>query len=737
MMADLKNLTLSAGGGGPRYSGDEQVQFIPGGSHQVTIKSPPPTLHLENLNNAILGGSQNNLHCNCNGSASNGAVAAMCSSSMFARKVPNHSPGQDGKRPAVTLTHLPKRPPVDIEFKNLAYSVSEGRKRGYKTILKCVNGKFRSGELTAIMGPSGAGKSTLMNVLAGYKTSHLSGSVLINGKDRNLRKFRKMSCYIMQDDRLLPHLTVYEAMMISANLKLGKDISKSEKKVVIEEIIETLGLSDASNTQAQCLSGGQRKRLSIALELVNNPPVMFFDEPTSGLDSSTCYQCLSLLKSLSRGGRTIICTIHQPSARLFEMFDHLYLLAEGQCIYQGNVSGLVPFLSSMGLDCPSYHNPADYVMEVACGEHGECVHKLVMAVNNGKCVNYQHHQAAINAVQTVSNDIAKESPQQETKSESALIPNGMVKQPNGGTVINMPISCTTSLLDSAESIEQKVGFPTNSCTQFWILLKRSFLSQIRDMTLTKVRLISHIIVGFLIGAIYYDIGNEASQVMSNAGCVFFTVMFLMFTAMMPTILTFPTEMSVFVREHLNYWYSVKSYYLARTLADVPFQIVYSVAYVIIVYFITSQPLETNRFMMYLTICVLTALVSQSIGLVIGAALSVESGVFIGPVSSVPIILFSGFFVNFDAIPKYLKFLSYVSYVRYSFEGAMISVYGYNRAKLKCSDAYCHFKSPTKFLEEMSMQDAVFWVDAVALAGFLIILRVIAYFVLRLKLRSLR
>ncbi|XP_017760069.1 PREDICTED: ATP-binding cassette sub-family G member 4 [Eufriesea mexicana] len=736
MMADLKNLALT-GGGGSRYSGDEQVQFIPGGSHQVTIKSPPPSLHLENLNNAVLSGSQNNLHCNCNGSTSNGTAVAMSSSSMFVRKVPNHSPGQDGKRPAVTLTHLPKRPPVDVEFKNLAYSVSEGRKRGYKTILKCVNGKFRSGELTAIMGPSGAGKSTLMNVLAGYKTSHLSGSVLINGKDRNLRRFRKMSCYIMQDDRLLPHLTVYETMTVSANLKLGKDISKREKKIVIEEIIETLGLSDASNTQTHCLSGGQRKRLSIALELVNNPPVMFFDEPTSGLDSSTCYQCLSLLKSLSRGGRTIICTIHQPSARLFEMFDHLYLLAEGQCIYQGNVGGLVPFLSSMGLECPGYHNPADYVMEVACGEHGECVHKLVMAVNNGKCANYQHHQAAINAVQTVSNDIAKESPQQETKSESALIPNGVAKQPNGGTVINIPISCTTSLLDSAESIEQKVGFPTNSCTQFWILLKRIFLSQIRDMTLTRVRLISHIIVGFLIGAIYYDIGNDASQVMSNAGCVFFTVMFLMFTAMMPTILTFPTEMAVFVREHLNYWYSVKAYYIARTLADVPFQIVYSIAYVIIVYFMTSQPLETNRFMMYLTICILTALVSQSIGLVIGAAMSVESGVFIGPVSSVPIVLFSGFFVNFDAIPKYLKFLSYVSYVRYSFEGAMISVYGYNRAKLKCSEAYCHFKSPTKFLEEMSMQNAVFWLDAVALTGFLLTLRVIAYFVLRLKLRSLR
>ncbi|XP_012271226.1 ATP-binding cassette sub-family G member 4 [Orussus abietinus] len=740
-MADLKSLGLT-GVGSSRYNGDEQVQFIADGSHQVTIRSPPPSLHLENLNNAVLGGSQNNLHCSCNGAASNGTASTVCSGEVLARKVPNHSGaspgGQSNKKPAVSLTHLPKRPPVDIEFKNLAYSVSEGRKRGYKTILKCVNGKFRSGELTAIMGPSGAGKSTLMNVLAGYKTSHLSGSVLINGKDRNLRRFRKMSCYIMQDDRLLPHLTVYEAMNVSANLKLGKDISKSSKKIVIEEIIETLGLSEASNTQTQRLSGGQRKRLSIALELVNNPPVMFFDEPTSGLDSSSCFQCLNLLKSLSRGGRTIICTIHQPSARLFEMFDHLYLLAEGQCIYQGNVGGLVPFLSSMGLDCPSYHNPADYVMEVACGEHGECVHKLVMAVNNGRCNNYQHYQMTLAAAQAVSNDIVKQSPPQEqTKPEGAGMPNGVAKIPTGATVINMPVSCTTSLLDSAESIEQKVGFPNSGWIQFWILLKRTFLSQIRDMTLTTVRLISHIIVGFLIGAIYYNIGNEASEVMSNAGCIFFTIMFLMFTALMPTILTFPMEMAVFVREHLNYWYSLKAFYFARTLIDLPFQIVYSVAYIVIVYFMTSQPLEPERFFMYLNICVLTALVSQSIGLVIGAAMSVETGVFVGPVCSVPIVLFSGFFVNFKAIPRYLKFLSYVSYIRYSFEGAMISVYGYDRAKLKCKEDYCHYKSPTKFLEQMSMEKAVYWMDVVGLVGFLIAIRIIAYFVLRLKLRSLR
>ncbi|KAJ8922837.1 hypothetical protein NQ315_007872 [Exocentrus adspersus] len=693
-------------------------------SYTKGICSPPLNREVESLNNASsLSGSQTNL---CNGSS----AVAITNIGGTLRKVPNDNSPNNHKKPTISLTHLPKRPPVDIQFIDLSYSVSEGRKRGYKTILKCVNGKFKSGELTGIMGPSGAGKSTLMNILAGYKTSNLDGQVLINGKERSLRRFRKMSCYIMQDDCLSPLLSVKEAMQVSANLKLGKGITHSEKKIVINEIIETLGLQDCVDTNSSSLSGGQRKRLSIALELVNNPPVMFFDEPTSGLDSSSCFQCLCLLKSLARGGRTVICTIHQPSARLFEMFDHLYMLTEGQCIYRGPVTGLVPFLSSMGLNCPSYHNPADYVMEVASGEHGDYVQKLVIAVNAGQCSKFGL-QDFNNKIKIISNDNEKENLEKPATLETVGLPNGSAKTPT------TPATCTTSLLDSSENLphSEKNGFPTTGFQQFMILLKRSMYIILMDKTLTRMRLVSHFIIGCLIGLIYYNIGNNAAKVMSNAGCLFFCLMFMMFTAMMPTILTFPLEMSVFIREHLNYWYSLKAYYMAKTLADIPFQIILTTCYIIGVYFITSQPLDATRFGMFLLVSVLISLVSQSYGLLIGAGCNIEAGVFLGPISTIPMVLFSGFFANLEDIPYYIRWLPYVSYLKYGFEASMISIYGLNRPKLECNMMYCHFKDPKKFLEQMSMSMDMtsYIIDVTVLAVLFVFLRVCAYFVLRIKL----
>jgi len=274
-----------------------------------------------------------------------------------------------------------------LTFNHVSYSVSNGNEKGNKTILKELSGRFKSGELTAILGPSGAGKTSLMNILAGFKISGTEADLQVDGCRRDSRSFRKMAAYITQKDHLLLHLSINEYMNFAAQLKLGNAVDEEEQTAAVERVMKMLGLSESRHTRVSCLSGGECKRLSIALELVNNPSILFVDEPTSGLDSASSLQCIELLRQIAHSGRTVVATIHQPSSRLLEMFDHLYILSGGKCMYQGSVADLVPFLATRNLICPNYHNPADFVMDVAAAEHGEVSVDLVDNVN--RSVNHE------------------------------------------------------------------------------------------------------------------------------------------------------------------------------------------------------------------------------------------------------------------------------------------------------------------------------------------------------------
>lgn len=217
----------------------------------------------------------------------------------------------------------------------------------------------------------------------------------------------------------------------------------------------------------------------------------------------------------------------------------------------------VPFLFKNGFVCPIHHNPADYIMEVCCNEHGDAIPKLVKSVEEMMSLKRTNAEIFSKRAQSSSNEFVVD---EDFESLTARNTKGSLGK------------CCLNGEKSTQKLECEITFATSFKTQFWILLKRSVIAILRDRTLTQMRLVSHLSVGAIIGMIYYGIGNDASKVISNAGCIFFIILFTMFTALMPTVLTFPTELGVFVREYMNYWYSLKAYYFAKTVADIPFQV---------------------------------------------------------------------------------------------------------------------------------------------------------------------
>jgi len=223
-----------------------------------------------------------------------------------------------------------------------------------------------------MLGPSGSGKTTLLTALAGRLPGKVSGTITYNGKAFSSSMKRKTG-FVTQDDVLYPHLTVLETLTYAALLRLPKELSKQDKIEQTEMLIRELGLARCRNgvvggTLLRGISGGERKRVSIGQEMLVNPSLLLLDEPTSGLDSTTAQRIVVTLRALSRGGRTVITTIHQPSSRLYRMFDKVVVLSDGCPIYSGKADQVMDYFGSIGY-VPAFNfvNPADFLLDLANG----------------------------------------------------------------------------------------------------------------------------------------------------------------------------------------------------------------------------------------------------------------------------------------------------------------------------------------------------------------------------------
>lgn len=263
--------------------------------------------------------------------------------------------------------------PATLHFSNVSYTLPSG-----KNVLEHVTGTCRPGEVLAIMGASGAGKSTLLDILARKsKSGKVSGDMYVNGRTIDNATFRRIEGFVDQEDTLLPTLTVYETVLFSALLRLPREMSYEAK---VYRTLETmnelgiLGIRDAriGESGKRSISGGEKRRVSIACELVTGPSILFLDEPTSGLDSYNAYNVIDALKTLAKQyNRTVIFTIHQPQSNIVALFDRLLILAKGQLVYSGKQTNAQAHFEANGYPCPPGYNIADYVIDVTVDAAGD------------------------------------------------------------------------------------------------------------------------------------------------------------------------------------------------------------------------------------------------------------------------------------------------------------------------------------------------------------------------------
>jgi ABC-type multidrug transport system ATPase subunit len=546
---------------------------------------------------------------------------------------------------------------VCLEFNDVHFGVyqSQGlfhRKTTEKEILKGVSGIVKPGQLLAIMGASGAGKSTLLNVLAGRMSSSgkyfASGSVLLNGEKREFSIFKKISAYVMQDDNMFAELTVEEQITLSCLLRLPNSMSMEKKKQRVQEVMQQMGLTHVANTMIgsetkRGVSGGERKRVSIATELVTNPSLLFLDEPTSGLDSFNAQNVMQTLLQLAKSGRTVVTTIHQPRSDIFNMFDMLMLLSEGRVMYFGPAKAAVDYFASIGYPCPEHYNPADFFLDIIS--------------RDGR--SKEAEQESQKKIEYLAQCFEKYQTQQTEEFPDAELDDEYMGQ----------------LVKPSETGFNEQKFASPYLFEFLLLAQRAFKLETREKASNIARIAQTLFFGVFLGLIWLNKGRNISYHNYEAICgvLFFLLINQSFISAFGTVFVLPLERTIVLRERTSGMYRVSTYYLSKTLVELPRNLILCVLYVVLLYWMVGLHATARDFFLSYVIVFLTVLTAEGLAsAVASSAPNPQVAAAITPAFIVISLLFGGFFLSSGQVPNYFIWLKYLSFIYYAY-GSLLQV----------------------------------------------------------------
>ncbi|KAI1238601.1 ATP-binding cassette sub-family G member 2, partial [Lamprotornis superbus] len=504
-----------------------------------------------------------------------------------------------------------------LTFHNICYRVKTKtgllyfRKTARKEVLRDVNGIMKPG-LNAILGPTGSGKSSLLDILAARKDPHgLSGDILINGAPQPAN-FKCTSGYVVQDDVVMGTLTVRENLKFSAALRLPKSVKEKEKNERVNQVIKELGLSKVADSKVgtqftRGVSGGERKRTNIGMELITDPAILFLDEPTTGLDASTANAVLLLLKRMSKQGRTIIFSIHQPRYSIFRLFDSLTLLAAGRVLYHGPAQHAIEYFQSIGYQCEPYNNPADFFLDVINGDSTAVAMNKAVESNTAESTE-ERSEYDKNLAEQLAEKYSNSAYYRETKAHLESVSQGNKKKTKG--------------------LFRQITYANSFLHQLKWVSRRTFKNLIGNPQASIAQLCVTAFLGLIVGAIYFGLEENSAGLQNRVGAMFFLTTNQCFSSV-SAIELFVVEKKIFIHEYIS-----------------------------------LKPTVGAFFTMMFTL-MMVSYTATSMALAIAAGQSVVAiANLLMTVAFVFMIIFSGLLVNLTSVLSWLSWLKYFSIPRY-------------------------------------------------------------------------
>ncbi|KAJ4704784.1 ABC transporter G family member [Melia azedarach] len=563
--------------------------------------------------------------------------------------------------------------PFVLSFNNLSYSVKVRQRLALPFCWKCnldspemntklllddISGEAREGEMMAILGASGAGKSTLIDALAGrIEKGSIKGTVTLNGEVLESRLLKIISAYVMQDDLLFPMLTVEETLMFAAEFRLHRSVTKAKKKARVQALIDQLGLRSAAKTfigdeRHRGVSGGERRRVSIGIDIIHDPILLFLDEPTSGLDSTSAFMVVNVLQRIAKSGSIVIMSIHQPSYRILSLLDSLIFLSHGQTVYNETPDNLSKFFEEFGHPIPENENRSEFALDI--------IRDLEESTSDGiaSLVEFNKLWQATRKI-----DEVRDKPNVPLKDAiKASISKGKLVSAGAAT-------SDSNLTSSVQTF----------ANPFWIevivISKRLSTNSRRMPELFAIRLGTVLVTGFILATLYWHLHDSPKGTRKRLGFFAFamTTIFYICAREIPAFLL---ERNIFIRETAYNAYRHSSYVLAHSLVSIPSLIILSLTLAVITFWAVGLSGGFKGFVFFfLTIFASFWAGSSFMAFIAGLVTHIIIGFTIVVGILGYFLLFCGFYISRDEIPWYWKWFHYISLVKYPFQGVLQNEFG--------------------------------------------------------------